>query len=209
MRSSREPILTPTRIASLRPTQITVGLREVERKRLQWRSEGEGGGTFLGRHMIPVVLGPKRRPYVIDHHHLARALHDEGQSEVLTTVVADLHRLSMPAFWIFLDNRGWLHPFDANGERCDYSAIPKRIAKLVDDPFRSLAGAVREAGGYAKDATPFSEFIWADYFRRRIKRARLDDHYERSIAKAVELAHAHEAEFMPGWCGPDHVISAA
>ena len=81
MRNSREPILTPVPIASLRPTQITVGLREVERKRLQWRGEGERGGAYLGRHMIPVVLGPKRRPYVIDHHHLARALHDEGQSE--------------------------------------------------------------------------------------------------------------------------------
>ncbi|WP_293945167.1 ParB-like protein [Sphingomonas sp.] len=208
MRNSREPILTPVPIASLRPTQITVGLREVERKRLQWRGEGEHGGAYLGRHMIPVVLGPKRRPYVIDHHHLARALHDEGQSEVLTTVVADLHQLSLPAFWIFLDNRGWLHPFDTDGKRRDYSAIPKRIAKLVDDPFRSLAGAVREAGGYAKDVTPFSEFIWADYFRRRLKRPQLEAHYERAVAKALLLARAHEASFMPGWCGPDHVTSS-
>ena len=208
MRNSREPILTPVPIASLRPTQITVGLREVERKRLQWRGEGKDGGAFLGRHMIPVVLGPKRRPYVIDHHHLARALHDEGQSEVLTTVVADLHLLSLPAFWIFLDNRGWLHPFDEDGVRRHYSDIPRRISKLIDDPFRSLAGAVREAGGYAKDATPFSEFIWADYFRRRIKRTWVDNHFERAVAKALRLAHAHEAQFMPGWSGPDHVITA-
>jgi len=208
MRTSREPILIPVPIASLRPTQISVGLREVERKRLQWRGEGEKGGAFLGRHMIPVVLGPKRRPYVIDHHHLARALHDEGQHEVLTTVVADLHPLSSDAFWVFLDNRGWLHPFDAEGKRREYSAIPKRIGKLVDDPFRSLAGAVREAGGYAKETTPFSEFIWADYFRRRIKRSRLEEDYEGAVAKAMLLARAHDASFMPGWCGPDHVSSA-
>jgi hypothetical protein len=205
MRNSREPIINPVAIASLRPTQISVGLREVERKRHQWRAEGADGGAFLGRHMIPVVLGPKRRPYVIDHHHLARALLDEGQSEVLTTVVADLHQLSLPAFWVFLDNCGWLHPFDADGKRRDYSAIPKRIGKLVDDPFRSLAGAVREAGGYAKDATPFSEFIWADYFRRRLKWPLVDQHYERSVAKAMLLARAREASFMPGWSGPDHV----
>lgn len=208
MRNSREPILIPVPIASLRPTQISVGLREVARKRLQWRDEGEKGGAFLGRHMIPVVLGPKQRPYVIDHHHLARALHDEGQKEVLTTVVADLHPLNPDAFWVFLDNRGWLHPFDAEGKRREYSAIPKRIAKLVDDPFRSLAGAVREAGGYAKDTTPFSEFIWADYFRRRIKRSRLEENYEGSVAKAMLMARAPEASFMPGWCGPDHVVSA-
>src|SRR5690242_21589330 len=41
-------------------------------------------GAFLGQHMIPVVLGPKARSYVIDHHHLARALHDEGVPHVLT-----------------------------------------------------------------------------------------------------------------------------
>ena len=67
---------------------------------------------------------------------------------------------------------------------------------------------MREAGGYAKDAAPFSEFIWADYFRRRIKRSRLDENYEGSVAKALIMAHAHQASFMPGWCGPDHVISA-
>ena len=41
---------------------------------------------------------------------------------------------------------------------------------LVDDPFRSLAGELRRTGGYAKDITPFSEFLWADFLRRRIKR---------------------------------------
>lgn len=209
MRNSREPILTPIPIARLRPTQISVGLREVERKRLQWRGQDDDGGKFLGRHMIPVVLGPKNRPYVIDHHHLARALLDEGQADVLTTVVADLHCLTQPAFWIYLDNRGWLHPFDATGRRRDYSAIPKSIAKLEDDPFRSLAGAVRESGGYAKDTTPFSEFIWADYFRRRIKRARIEKHYDDAVLRALMLARAHDASFMPGWCGEDHKITAA
>ena len=31
------PTLHPVEIASLRPTQMTVGLREVERKRAEWR----------------------------------------------------------------------------------------------------------------------------------------------------------------------------
>lgn len=201
MRTSREPVLVPVAIHDLRPTQLTVGLREVERKRRQWREEGEGAGEYLGRHMIPVVLGPKKRSFVIDHHHLARALHDEGQEEVLTTVVADLSLLGRDAFWVFLDNRGWLHPFDRNGKRCDYSAIPKHIGKLVDDPYRSLAGAVREAGGYAKETIPFSEFIWADYFRRRIKPHRLDKKYDETVRAAVSLARSPDASFMPGWCG--------
>ena len=33
----REPLLTPVAIADLRPTQITVGMREVKAKRKRWR----------------------------------------------------------------------------------------------------------------------------------------------------------------------------
>ena len=74
MTTVREPSLNPVKIADLHPTQITVGMREVKAKRKRWREEGaKKGAEFLGRHMIPVVLGAKDRHYVIDHHHLARA----------------------------------------------------------------------------------------------------------------------------------------
>ena len=93
--SVREPILKPVAIADLRPTQMTVGVREVKEKRKRWRDESnKNGAEFLGKHMIPVVLGPKDRHYVIDHHHLARALHDEGVEDVLVTVVKNLGRWS-------------------------------------------------------------------------------------------------------------------
>jgi hypothetical protein len=79
MTTVREPLLEPVAISDLRPTQITVGMREVKAKRKHWRDEsGRKGEEFLGKHLIPVILGPKHRHYVIDHHHLARALHDEG-----------------------------------------------------------------------------------------------------------------------------------
>ena len=96
----REPIYTPTPLKELRPTQITVGMREVLEKRRRWREKhGKKAGKFLASHMIPVVLGPMERPYVTDHHHLARALCDEGVKEVATTVVLDLSRLDPDAFW--------------------------------------------------------------------------------------------------------------
>jgi len=46
-------------------------------------------GNFLGDHMIPVIPvipGAKKRPYVIDHHHTALSLHEEGLKRVLVTV---------------------------------------------------------------------------------------------------------------------------
>ena len=54
----REPVLKPVKISDLRPTQITVGLREVNEKRKGLAGEeGKKGGEFLGKHMIPVILG--------------------------------------------------------------------------------------------------------------------------------------------------------
>src|ERR1700738_1306179 len=96
MANTREPILQPIPILTLRPTQMTVGMREVKekRKRLQeyWQEHKtkKKQGEFLGRHMIPVVLGPDKRHYVVDHHHLALALHEEGVEDILVPVIADL-----------------------------------------------------------------------------------------------------------------------
>jgi hypothetical protein len=199
----REPILTAVAITDLRPTQITVGMREVAAKRREWRRKhGDKAGAFLAEHMIPVVLGPKERRYVIDHHHLARALHEEGVVSIATTLVANLSKLYRKAFWVFLDNRGWMHPFDDKGRRRDYDAIPQSIPELVDDPYRSLAGELRRAGGFAKDTTPFSEFLWADFLRRRIDRKEVETHFDRALAAELKLARGLDADYLPGWCGP-------
>ncbi len=202
MREDFAPALSPVEITALRPTQMTVGLREVERKRADWRKRADHDGSdFLGRHMIPVILGPKSVPYVIDHHHLVRALHEEGVSHVLVSVIADLQDLEKDAFWIFMDNRNWLHPFDARGVRHSHEDLPRRIAAMADDPYRSLAGAVRRAGGYAKDSTPYSEFLWADFLRRRISAKLMDKDFERAVTKAVGAAATRDAAYLPGWCG--------
>ena len=80
MANTREPILHPIPILSLHPTQMTVGMREVKEKRKRWREHKskKKQAELLGKHMIPVVLGPDQRHYVVDHHHLARSLHEEG-----------------------------------------------------------------------------------------------------------------------------------
>ena len=209
MTSVREPVLKPVPLKELRPTQITIGLREVGERRKRWREKkGKKRDAFLGGHMIPVVLGPKGRHYVIDHHHLARALIEDGVKEVFVTVVAKLDRLSEDAFWIFLDNRGWIHPFDADGHRREYSDVPRTIDDLVDDPYRSLAGALRRAGGYSKETTPFSEFLWADFLRRRIKRRLVTRDFDAALDEALHLSRQADADYLPGWCGPVDDASA-
>jgi hypothetical protein len=76
------------------------------------------------------------------------------------------------------------------------------VSKLIDDPFRSLAGELRRAGGFAKDTTPFSEFLWADFFRRRINRKLVESDFAHALESALQLAKSKEANSLPGWCGP-------
>jgi hypothetical protein len=199
----RDPVITPVPIESLRPTQITVGMREVRDKRKGLRKrQAKRIGRFLGDHMIPVILGRKNRHYIIDHHHLALALLSEGIKNVLVTVIADLSMLEADQFWIVLDHHSWVHPYDEDGRRVDFAKIPKRVDKLKDDPFRSLAGELRRAGGFAKDTTPFSEFLWADFLRRRIDRRRVEKNFSAAVQQAMRWAKSQDAHYLPGWCGP-------
>ncbi len=204
MSNVREPRIHPTPILELRPTQMTVGMREVKEKRKRWREQAskKKQAEALGKHMIPVVRGPDKRYYVVDHHHLARALHDEGIRDILVTVIGDLSMVEQDAFWGVMDNKRWVYPYDAKGERRHFKDLPKSIEDLKDDPFRSLAGELRRAGGFAKDTTPFSEFLWADFLRRRISRKVVDDNFAKAMEKGLSLARSREAIYLPGWCGP-------
>jgi hypothetical protein len=202
MSNPREPRVHPIPILDLRPTQMTVGMREVKDKRKRFREKGKKQSDMIGKHMIPVVRGPDKRYYVVDHHHLARALHDEGVEDILVTVIGDLSMVGRDAFWGVMDNKRWVYPYDAKGERRPFKDLPTSIRDLKDDPYRSLAGELRRDGGFAKDTTPFSEFLWADFLRRHIPRKVVEEHFSKAMEKALELAKSHDAIYLPGWCGP-------
>ena len=70
------------------------------------------------------------------------------------------------------------------------------------DLVRSLAGGLRRVGGFAKDTTPFSEFLWADFLRRRIGRKQIEKDFEQALDEALQLARSRDADYLPGWCGP-------
>src|SRR6201990_1936526 len=200
MANVREPSVQPVSILSLRPTQMTVGMREVKEKRKRWREHksAKKQAELLGKHTIPVVLGPDERNYVVDHHHLARALHEEGVKDILVTIIGDLSMVDRDAFWGVMDNKRWVYPYDAKGERRHFKDIPKSVADLKDDPFRSLAGELRRAGGFAKDTTPFSEFLWADFLRRRIGRKAVDADFKKALKQAMKLAQNKDiAVYLP------------
>ena len=202
------PVRVP--IAELRPTQMTVGMREVLRKQQEWRRRhmvpvngfpALRSITATGDGVIPVVIGPKDCPYLIDRHHFVRALQEERVTTVSVTVVADFRGMAQSTFWDCMAEREWLHPIDAYGRRHPPAHLPGSIAQLADDPFRSLAGALRRHGGFRKHAAPYSEFVWASYLRSRIDRPLAERHFPQALQAALGLARSQDAAFLPGWRG--------
>mgnify|MGYP002378563539 CR=1 FL=1 len=195
--------LAAVAIVDLLPTQVTIGMREVDIKRQLWREKTRKQSmNWLKAVHIPAVLGPESRYYIIDRHHLTRALYEEGIDEVTVNILANWTGLKHNAFWSALECRGWTHPFDDENRRCDYHDIPGSVLGLIDDPFRSLAGALKRAGGYAKHKAPFSEFRWTDFLRSRIAREMVEHDFDGALALALSLAPTVEAMHLPGWIGP-------
>jgi hypothetical protein len=155
----------------------------------------------LQSHWFPAVLGLDQTYFIVDHHHLGLALMQEGVTEVPVMVLADLSYLDPKIFWRVMEQRNWAHPFDKAGKRRSYDAIPKVIEKLVDDPYRSLAGLLRGAGGYAKDTSPFAEFLWADYLRPHITAAQIRSSIDVALREALGLSKSPLARYLPGWTG--------
>jgi hypothetical protein len=188
------------KIEKLRPTQITVGMIEVHDKRKHLRQLSHADRKdYLQKHPIPAVLGPADKLYITDHHHLGRALHDEGIEHGFFLIEADFSNTELASFWTKMEARHWAHPVDAEGQRRRLQDIPSHLKELADDPYRSLAGYVREAGGYTKSGAAFAEFLWADFFRSRIPLGNGESGFDAAVAKAVALAHSPAAHGLPGY----------
>jgi len=189
-------------LLALRPTQMTAGFAEVALKRREWAGlSKKDRKRLLQSHWFPAVLGPRGRSFIVDHHHLGLALHEEGVRSVKLMVLDDLSYLAPTIFWRVMELRGWVHPFDAKGTRRPYAGLPACLTELRDDPHRSLAGMLRSAGGYAKESSPFAEFLWADYLRPHVTRAQIRKDMALALREAQGLARSPLARYLPGWSG--------
>lgn len=159
-------------ILDLRPTQISAGMLEIQHKVTHLNAMSRKQlNAYLKTKVVPVILGPKKVFYIIDHHHHCRAMWEVGKEEVEVKVLADLSRFSLEAFWKTMKVNGWVYPYDqyGNGPYDATKYLPQTIQGLADDPFRSIAWMAREAGAYSKVEAPFVEFEWADFLRVNMK----------------------------------------
>lgn len=194
MSDTAAPIATVTlHIADLRPTQMSVGLIEVRQKRDEIsaiRHDPTALAAFLIKNAVPGVYGPHGRFYIIDHHHMARAMFDEGIKSTKCNVLQDLSKIyddDEAAFWTKMSAEHWAYPYDHDGHGPKpFSAMPTCVEDLKNDVYRSLAGAVERGGGFVKTSVPFEEFVWADRLRSIVPLSVV----ESDFAKAVKLGCA-------------------
>jgi hypothetical protein len=190
-------------IHRLRPTQITVGMIEVHDKRDKLLSLNKNERQeFLQAHPIPAVWGPDGKLYITDHHHLGRACSEADVDTGFFLVEDDFSKVPIAQFWPKMATVQWVHPIDQIGKPRPFEDIPNHLEKLIDDPYRSLAGYVRDAGGFTKTPTAFAEFLWADFFRPRVTIGPTRPEFEQSVAAALKLASSSEAAHLPGYKGP-------
>ncbi|WP_025600027.1 ParB/Srx family N-terminal domain-containing protein [Burkholderia sp. WSM2230] len=187
-------------IERLRPTQATHGMREVREKTRAYQSlSGHDLEMAIAEKPVPIVLGPGGESFATDHHHVAAALWHAGIKSVPVLLVRDLSACSQAEFWLALEDNSWTSPYDQHGQRVPFTDMPLHVWEMIDDDFRSLAAAVRDAGGYRKTNTPLAEFRWADLFRKLLPRPSNDAEYEALVGRAVELAKSKTAIGLPGY----------
>ena len=190
-------------IHRLRPTQITVGMIEVRDKRDRLESlKKSDQQQFLEAHALPAVWGPDGKLYITDHHHLGRACSEAGVDTGFFLVEEDFSKVPIAQFWPKMAAAKWVHPIDQTGKPRPFEEIPCHLEKLLDDPYRSLAGYVRNAGGFEKTPTAFAEFLWADFFRPRVRIGPTPQEFTKSVDSAMKLAASLEAAHLPGFKGP-------
>jgi hypothetical protein len=196
------PKLEESIIQYLHPTQLTVGMIEVQDKKKRLASlKPQEQRDFMQAHPMPAVKGPQGTLFITDHHHLGRAALDAKVATGFFLVEADLSKCTLETFWKEMNENQWVHPLDENGVRHYYATIPGRLDKLVDDVYRSLAGYVRDAGGFEKTPTAFAEFIWADFFRRNIAIETVRSDFPTAVHAGMSLAQSKWAKHIPGFNG--------
>jgi hypothetical protein len=189
-------------IDKLRPTQFCVGFWEVEQRGATIAKKKPAKlKEYLDGHLPLIVIGPQGVPYLVDGHHLCAALlRSKVATQVEARVEANYRDLEPAEFWKKMQERGWVYPYDAAGKGpLDVAKLPKKVADLTDDPYRSLAWAVRERGGWEKVETSFAEFRWAQFFRTRVPIGKRPGDFERAVEAALKFCHTPEAKDLPGF----------
>jgi len=154
---------------------------------------------YVSDHCVPVVKA-NGVLYLIDHHHFVRACWETGIKKVHVHIISDKGTIEKKTFWKFMVSNHWVYLTDQFGRsNNDPRLLPLDVRGMSDDPYRGLAWAVREAGGFDKIEVPFSEFQWANFLRTRIDLDEIKESFTSALKSAVFTCKGKAASKLPGF----------
>ncbi len=202
MNSSDDEAMKKTSITNLRPTQFALGMNEVHFKtqNMQKFSKSELI-DYCKNHAIPVVIGPQKEMYLIDHHHFARACWELDVNDYEIEILEDKSDLNEKEFWSFLKSKNWMYLFDQFGHGPHSpELLPSDVRCMADDPYRSLVWELIENKVIEKSKVPFFEFQWATFLRKNLDLPLTSkSNFKDAVEKAKKIALAPGASHLPGF----------
>ncbi len=104
-------------IHQLHPAQAALGYREVAYRIQQFQAmTPDQLDAYLLEHFLPVVIAPDRLPYVVDHHHRARAIQmTELRETVYVKVLENCQDWTTAEFWQLMQQQAWVYLYDKDG----------------------------------------------------------------------------------------------
>lgn len=157
----------------IRPTQALVGMQEIRCKTARYAAMGSSDlQKYWAKHVVPAVVGLNGDLFITDHHHsaLALLLADRKSEDrlMLLNITQDLSASStLGTFWAAMLGRDLLWLFDDKDRSPMHpNLLPTTLARMVNDPYRSLVWAVRNNGGYgAVEGSSYQDFLYAQFLR--------------------------------------------
>ncbi|MFB2826717.1 ParB-like protein [Aeromonas veronii] len=189
-------------IDALHPTQGGVGQIQVDETQATLAGmSAKQLDKLMKKKEIPVVIAPDGSYWLVDRHHLTKALWQQGVKDARVKVIGRLQ--DKANFWSQMQNNHWAWLKDEKGQPLTPEQLPTRIDKLPDYPYRTLAGLLQNAGYFRKDKRVyFVEFAWASWLGKQMQWVPVDSaNLAARLQQAKRLACGSDAKELPGYPG--------
>ncbi|MFM5173153.1 ParB-like protein [Aeromonas veronii] len=189
-------------IDALHPTQGGVGQIQVDETQATMAGmSAKQLDKLMKKKEIPVVIAPDGSYWLVDRHHLTKALWQQGVKDARVKVIGRLQ--DKANFWSQMQNNHWAWLKDEKGQPLTPEQLPTSIDKLPDYPYRTLAGLLQDAGYFRKDKQVyFVEFAWASWLGKQMQWMPVDNsNLTARLQQAKRLACGSDASDLPGYPG--------
>ena len=189
-------------IDALHPTQGGVGQIQVDETQATLAGmSAKQLDKLMKKKEIPVVIAPDGSYWLVDRHHLTKALWQQGVKDAPVKVIGRLQ--DKANFWSQMQNNHWAWLKDEKGQPLTPEQLPTRIDQLPDYPYRTLAGLLQNAGYFRKDKQVyFVEFAWASWLGKQMQWMPVDNsNLAARLQQAKRLACGSDASDLPGYPG--------